>query len=239
MGLFVYFLFSASLGVVLGQKVGLIMICISVGLIIYGFINARILKVVHLPIYLKNLPDFWSGKKIVFFADAHLGQINAEKYFRKILTKIRIYNPELILCGGDLFDSVAVDVKKLATMLGEKENSQQGVYYVTGNHECFGDSKIFTEPLREAGVNVLKNDVVNIKDLQIIGIDYQSTETKDAYKKVMTTLKIQPEFTKSFDEACPFRAPRSESSKCGFALIWAHISQGQFMALQVYNKIDF
>ena len=49
----------------------------------------------------------------------------------------------------------------------------QGVYFVAGNHEQFGDDSKYLRAISAAGVRVLKNEKVEVDGLQIIGVPYR------------------------------------------------------------------
>ena len=50
----------------------------------------------------------------------------------------------------------------------------QGVYFVAGNHEEFGDDSKYLQAIAAAGVRVLSNEKVDLDGLQIIGVPYRN-----------------------------------------------------------------
>ena len=141
-------------------------------------------------ILLPNLPKEWHGKTIVWMSDLHLGPINGAKFAEKITQISNSLSPDLVFIGGDLYDgSQKPDPYLIA---GPLENlfSRQGVFFITGNHEEFGDPDIFISAVQKLGIKVLNNEMVEINGLQIIGVDYLNASQKKDFKNILADLKI-------------------------------------------------
>jgi len=101
-----------------------------------GLINARNLAVRFVRIDAADFPDIWKGRRIVFFSDTHYGTLNGPGMAERLIEKIESLNPDLIICGGDLFDGPR---GKFGTTLAVLAGLQAplGVLAVLGNHDYF------------------------------------------------------------------------------------------------------
>ena len=98
-----------------------------------------------------NLPESFSGFRIVQVSDLH------NKDFKgRLIRKISLLNPDIIVITGDIIDSRHTDTD-IALKFAENAVNIAPVYYVTGNHE----SRLkdiypeFRESLENLGVTVL------------------------------------------------------------------------------------
>lgn len=98
-----------------------------------------------------NLPESFSGFRIVQVSDLH------NKDFKgRLIRKISSLNPDIIVITGDIIDSRHTDTD-IALKFAENAVNIAPVYYVTGNHE----SRLkdiypeFRESLENLGVTVL------------------------------------------------------------------------------------
>ena len=137
----------------------------------YGVWNAFHPQIKILEIDLENLPDQWKGKTIVQLSDVHLGHFYGTRFLKDLVNRVNALNPELILITGDLFDGMAGDISHFAGGLsGFRAN--KGVYFVIGNHEIYVGLNRALGTLHKTNINVLKNEVIDVGGLQIIGISY-------------------------------------------------------------------
>jgi predicted MPP superfamily phosphohydrolase len=90
-----------------------------------------------------------------------------------MVAKILREDPDAIFIAGDLYDGTAIDAGRAAQPLNELV-APQGVYFVAGNHEQFGDDSKYLRAIAAAGVRVLTNEKVEADGLQIIGVPYRN-----------------------------------------------------------------
>jgi len=81
---------------------------------------------------LRNLPPEAEGKKLVFISDFHLAEKG--KNNEKILRVIDGFQPDAILCGGDMVNSGHDDMTP-AILLLNAISEKYPVYFALGNHE--------------------------------------------------------------------------------------------------------
>ena len=119
----------------------------------------------------ENLPDRWKDKTIVQLSDVHLGHFYGTKFLKGLVQRVNALNPELIFITGDLFDGMAENISHFANGLNEFK-AKKGVYFITGNHETYIGVNRAINILSQTHINILKNEVIDINGLQVIGISY-------------------------------------------------------------------
>ncbi len=140
---------------------------------LYGVFNAFNPKLTNISVTISNLPQTWEGKKIVQLSDIHLGIIHRQDFLDSIVNKINSIKPEMVLITGDLFDGMDGDLNFLVSPI-DKLNPPQGIFFVTGNHETYlGVDKVF-EALAKTKVKSLKDEVVDVSGLKLIGLNFDS-----------------------------------------------------------------
>ncbi len=158
---------------------------------IYGIINGFIIRKREIRIELKNLPEAWRRKKALWVSDVHLGAIHNLGFARKVARAIGDLGPAVIFIGGDLFDGVKVkDAHALARPFAEL-NAEHGIYFIPGNHEVYGNEKEFLETVKKSGINILRNEKIEIEGLQIIGADYSSNKRAEEFARNLQSLNIE------------------------------------------------
>ncbi|MDB5225238.1 MAG: hypothetical protein JWL87_190 [Candidatus Adlerbacteria bacterium] len=159
----------------------------------YGYAHARTIVVRELEAQLPNLPPAWEGRRLAFISDVHLGQIHGEKSMQRVVDAVNSTAHDLVCIGGDLFDgTTAPDLKRLAAPLASLK-APMGIYFITGNHEEYGDAAAFMDALRSADVRVLQDELLDIDGVQLIGVDYKTTGGRDEFAAVLAALPIAPE----------------------------------------------
>lgn len=166
---------------------GLMVAALAVSL--HGLYQAQDIKVTEYSVSLPNLPDSWRGRRAVFYADVHLGQIYGSGFSSRLAQKVRELNPDIIFDGGDLFDGVAVEETKVTSPLASLR-PPLGYYFVTGNHEEYGDSAAFAAAIREAGITILDNEKQVVDGVQVIGVDYARTDSAADLREALSNLDI-------------------------------------------------
>jgi predicted MPP superfamily phosphohydrolase len=139
----------------------------------YGVFNAGWTRITRTTVRLANLPARWRGRRAALISDLHLGHVRNGSFLRRIVAKILKEGPDAIFIAGDLYDGTAIDARQAAEPLN-KLAAPQGVYFVAGNHEQFGDDSKYLDAVVAAGVRVLNNEKVEADGLQIIGVPYRN-----------------------------------------------------------------
>jgi predicted MPP superfamily phosphohydrolase len=136
------------------------------------------IEVVGRDLPLENLPADLVGKTVVLISDLHVGPAVDHDYLRDAMDRINGLRPDLVLVAGDLMSAHREDHSlNVASLLGRLNKPTLGIYAVPGNHDygfgwlspALADG--LAERLAGVGVRVLRNELVRIGGLQLIGID--------------------------------------------------------------------
>jgi len=151
-------------------RLGFFILILSIIFSVYGCWNAFNPIIKNIEVKIKNLPEQWQGKNIVQISDLHLGYIHGVDFLEGVVNQVNILKPDLILITGDLFDGMDGVLESLVPSL-KKLQAQDGVFFVTGNHEVYLGLEGSLSVLEKSGIKALRNEMININGLQIIGLD--------------------------------------------------------------------
>lgn len=123
----------------------------------------------------EKISDDLNGFKIVQISDLHNANFGRDN--DKLLTLIKIQNPDIVVITGDFVDSNHTNINK-ALEFAKKVQEICPTYYITGNHEYWLDEKdldILLSGLRARGITILENECVNIdknnSSFILVGLD--------------------------------------------------------------------
>jgi hypothetical protein len=142
----------------------------SLILVIYGYFDAREIRIKKLEIVTGNhLPN--NGKiRIVQISDVHVGIVIKEKRLQALADKIKEAQPDILVSTGDLLDGELNNVLPLAELLAQIK-PQFGKYAVTGNHEYYAGIAKSLAFTRQAGFEILRDEVREVAGINIAGVD--------------------------------------------------------------------
>jgi hypothetical protein len=138
--------------------------------VVYGFIDARQVRVKTIQVKTeKILPN--NGKiRIVQISDVHVGLIIRDNHLQAILDRVSEAKPDILVSTGDLMDgeldNVMPQARKFVSI-----TPKYGKYAVLGNHEYYAGLKRSLEFAKAAGFEMLRDDVRHIAGLSIFGAD--------------------------------------------------------------------
>jgi len=232
-----YFSFSLNQKLLAG-----ILFSLAIVVSIYGIVNARTTRITNLTIKLPNLPDYWQGKTAVWISDIHLGAVRRYGFAKDVVDRIQQLNPDLVFIGGDLFDGGTVDLNGFMEPFS-KIHAPDGIYFITGNHEEFFDHVQYLEAVRQAGIRVLDNEMVTLRGLQIIGVDYRDSQNRQKYEMILNGIKINPDLPTILLKHSPTNLDIAH--KKGITLqLSGHTHKGQifpinFITALIYHGYDY
>ena len=139
----------------------LLFIILFTGIVILWarFISTSGLDVRESKIINQKLPNSFQGLKIVHFSDVHYGGTVNKKYLGKIVEKINLTNPDLVVFTGDLIDkNVDINDKLISELSNSlsKIEANYGKYSIKGNHDY--SSTTFTEIMENSNFKILENN---------------------------------------------------------------------------------
>ncbi|RZU33855.1 metallophosphoesterase [Blastococcus saxobsidens] len=128
----------------------------------------------RVPVTLPRLDPALDGLRIVTFSDGHLSSTYGGRRFERLVEIINQQRPDVVAIVGDLVDDGVDELREDAAPLADLV-TEQGVYFVTGNHEYFTDTGAWLRHLPTLGVQVLRNERVPIRragaTFDLAGID--------------------------------------------------------------------
>jgi uncharacterized protein len=128
----------------------------------------------RVPVTLAGLDPALDGLRIVSFSDGHLSATYGGRRFERLVELVNEQRPDVVAIVGDLVDGDVHELRDEVAPLADLV-SEQGVFFVTGNHEYFVDTRSWLRHLPTLGVEVLRNERVPIRrgsaSFDLAGID--------------------------------------------------------------------
>jgi predicted MPP superfamily phosphohydrolase len=128
----------------------------------------------RVPVTLAGLDPALDGLRIVTFSDGHLSATYGGRRFERLVETVNAQRPDVVAIVGDLVDGDVSELREDVAPLADLV-SDQGVYFVTGNHEYFVDTAAWLRHLPTLGVQVLRNERVAVRrgaaSFDLAGID--------------------------------------------------------------------
>ncbi len=146
------------------------------------------------------MPGLEKEVRIMHFSDIHLGHFRGAAFLQQLVEMAQETNPDMVVITGDLFDGKKQLSK--ATLAPLKQFSVP-VYFVEGNHDGYSGVQEIKQYLRETGIRVLENEVVEAGPLQLIGLDHMRSDEESrsmhaiqngqTIRQVLASLSIDPD----------------------------------------------
>ncbi|MGD1021904.1 MAG: metallophosphoesterase [Candidatus Sulfotelmatobacter sp.] len=209
---------------------------------VYGVFNAGWTRITRATVRLANLPEAWRGRKAALISDVHLGHVRNGSFLRRMVVKILQEAPDAIFIAGDLYDGTAIDAGRAAEPLS-KLTAPQGVYFVAGNHEQFGDDSKYLNAIAAAGVRVLSNEKVEVDGLQIVGVPYRNAVQDEQFASVLHGVRLDRNRASILLTHAPDNPEIAEAAGVSLQLS-GHTHLGQFipwswMARRIYRQFVY
>jgi predicted MPP superfamily phosphohydrolase len=187
--------------------------------------------------------DFWKDKKIVFVSDFQLGNVYGSNFTARVAKKIVALDPYAVFIGGDLYDGVVCDEKKLIEPL-RALHPVGGTYLITGNHEYYArDPARAITAICGIGIKVLNDEKIDIGGIEVVGVDYQSSHKRADFKKVLERIGIDRTKPSILLKHEPIDLDVAEAAGISLDLS-GHTHRGQifplmFFTWQMYKGFDY
>lgn len=209
---------------------------------VYGIFNASWTRITRTTVRLANLPEAWRGRKAALISDLHLGHVRNGSFLRRIVRHVRKEKPDAIFIAGDLYDGTAIDARRAAEPLSVL-TAPQGIYFVAGNHEQFGDDAKYLHAVEAAGVRVLRNEMVDAQGLQIIGVPYRHASHTEHFASVLQGIGVDRNRASILLTHAPDHPQVAEAAGVSLQLS-GHTHVGQFipwswMARRIYRQFVY
>ncbi|MGA2509202.1 MAG: metallophosphoesterase [Candidatus Acidiferrales bacterium] len=192
----------------------------------YGLLNSALTRVTQVSVKLPNLPATWRGRVAALVTDTHLGHVRGRGFAKHIVAMLSRFQPDIILIGGDMYDGTAANARHLAEPL-EKLSPPFGTYFVSGNHEEFGEHAKFLEAVRDSGVRVLNHEKVVVDGLQLVGVHHRDSVHPERFRAILRKADLDPDSASILLTHSPNHLPIAAEEKIGLQLS-GHTHAGQF-----------
>lgn len=175
---------------------GIISFSLTVVVVVYGLWNASNTKLSTVNLSITHLKE---EVRIMHLSDIHLGHFRGKAYLQKLVDMTMAQDPDLVVITGDLFDG-RVQLKQ--ETLDPLRQLTVPVLFVEGNHDGYSGVEEIKKILREAGVRVLENEIVQVRGMQVIGLNHMPADEgapsmhagqhKSTIRKVLGAMEIAP-----------------------------------------------
>ena len=143
-------------------------------------VEPALVETSHVHLTLPNLPESFSGFKIVQISDIHIGPWMTADRFTSIVEMVKEQSPDLVAITGDMilsYDNMPNEQPALSDFVEALKNltSEYSTVAVLGNHDYWYNAFIIREVLEEAGAKVLRNSHMSLERngdyFHIAGVD--------------------------------------------------------------------
>lgn len=196
----------------------------------YAIINGLYLEIKEVEI---SIPNLKRDMEIVQLSDMHIGSIRNSGFIKKVVKKTNTLNPDMVLITGDTADGSA---KLHPHMFDSIENIKCPIFLGMGNHDFYEGIENVHRVLKTTNITVLRDELVEFGDLQIIGADY-SIE-RNHLKKILHKIRID----KSRPSILMYHVPTEveAANEAGISLqISGHTHKGQFFPFSILGRLVF
>ena len=169
--------------------VGPILFLLSTLISAYGVINARRIRVTRRSVTIPHLPAAWQGRTLLWASDIHLGQIHGAALSKRITRLSNRLTPDLVVIGGDLFDGTGAPDPRVQTAPLSKLIAPLGVFFITGNHEEYGDRARFLRTVASEQMRILDDEMVVLDGVEILGVDYHTASDRTRFEHILKRLR--------------------------------------------------
>lgn len=149
----------------------LIPLLLALGIYVYGWFEARNIRVQALTIKTEKLLPEAGPLRLVQISDVHVGLMIGSDFVSRMLRVVRDAKPDLLVSTGDLVDGQINSLEKVLPLL-QDIRPRLGKYAITGNHEFYAGISEAQKFARKAGFVLLRGEGVTVAGLiNIAGID--------------------------------------------------------------------
>ena len=204
----------------------------------YGIWNAYHPRTEEIVIKIRDLPREWRGRKVVQISDAHLGRILGREFLQAVVEKANAEKPSMVVITGDLFDGQDGRLDELVAPLNGL-HAPLGTYFVTGNHETYLGTDRAYAALEKTPVRILRDEMVNVEGLQLVGISYPERGT---HKDIGDTARKIPGFDPHRPSVLLYHNPTQiERAKAAGVSVQlsGHTHHGQIFPIQLISRLIY
>lgn len=130
---------------------------VAAALIGWGIVEARrVPRVRTVEVEIPRLGAGLDGLRVVVVTDTHFAALNRLRWSERVVEVVNAQRPDIACHAGDLADGSVARRRTQVDPLGKVE-AEFGRFYITGNHEYFGDAPGWIDHMRSIGWQPLHN----------------------------------------------------------------------------------
>lgn len=145
--------------------------------------EARHVRIERHTVHDARIPVSLDGATLLFAADIHAGPIFGSTRVEHLVETINAEEPDIIVLGGDYVGGHANGATVFYPAIGTLR-ATHGVFAVLGNHDVWEGVGHAREGMRDAGIELLENDVARIEadggSIAIAGLEDEWTGMPNA-----------------------------------------------------------
>ena len=149
----------------------------------YGAFNAQRLTTRRVSV---PAPASVRGTRLVQISDVHVGS-RSGRFLRRVVRRANRCDADYVLITGDLIDFHGISERELSSLA----DLRAPAYFIIGNHERYVDLEPICQRLRNLGVRVLRNESIELGNIQLVGID--DAEPKTQVGRVLPHIPALPD----------------------------------------------
>jgi hypothetical protein len=162
---------GSSLPTFTGSGAAACILLAALAINIYGYFEARSVRVERFVIKTAKLPAGTDRLRIAQISDVHLGLMVREERMNDILCKVEAENPDILVSTGDFVDGDMTKLDDLSALFA-KLQPRLGKYAISGNHEVYAGLAESLQAEKALGFTVLSGAVQTVDNiLNIVGVD--------------------------------------------------------------------
>ncbi len=140
------------------RVVAIAVLAISAALIGWGTVEARrVPRIRNVTVPIAGLGAGFDGLRLLVITDTHYGPLNRLRWSERMVEAVNAQAADIVCHAGDLADGPVERRRAQVDPLG-KIDAELGRYYITGNHEYYGDAPGWIEYMTGLGWQPLRNE---------------------------------------------------------------------------------
>ena len=130
---------------------------IAAGLLVHGNrVAMRVPPVKATDVVIPRLGPGLDGLRVAVLTDTHYGPIDRTKWSEQVVAAVNALEADVVCHAGDLADGAVAKRRKQVDPLGGVQ-AALGRFYITGNHEYFGEAQAWLDHMEGLGWDTLHN----------------------------------------------------------------------------------
>ncbi|MGW7537943.1 metallophosphoesterase [Amycolatopsis sp. NPDC054798] len=119
-------------------------------------IAMRVPPVKPVEVVLPKLGAGLDGLRVAVVTDTHYGPLDRTRWSERLVAELNRLRPDVVCHAGDLADGSVAKRRKQVDPLGGVQ-APLGRFYITGNHEYFGEAQAWLDHMESLGWDTLHN----------------------------------------------------------------------------------